>query len=102
MTQHSSLKSGSVGARHRNVLKRHERVRTLQSSDTWGSRQSVYRLPKQKLIKLKVKKTKTEKEGEAPAEGTQAAPQTQQAQVPQQKQAPQKPSAEKSKGKEKE
>ena len=75
MTQHSSLKSASVGARHRNVLKRHERVRILQTNDEWSGRQSVYKLPKLKLIKLKVKKAKGEKEGEAQAEGA-AAPQT--------------------------
>ncbi|MBI4357869.1 MAG: small basic protein [Candidatus Omnitrophica bacterium] len=75
MTQHSSLKSASVGARHRNVLKRHERIRVLQTNDQWGNRHSVYKLPKLKLIKLKLKKVKTEKEGEAQTEGA-AIPQT--------------------------
>ena len=75
MTQHSSLKSASVGARHRNVLKRHERIHVLQTNDEWSGRRSVYKLPKLKLIKLKAKKAKSGKEGEAPAEGT-ATPQT--------------------------
>lgn len=98
MTQHSSLKNTSVGNRHRNVLKRHERIRTLQGSDMWGDRQSVYKLPKQKLIKLKVKKVKTEKEGETTAEGSQTVPETPTAQ----KSSSEKSSPEKAKGKEKE
>ncbi|MBI4368116.1 MAG: small basic protein [Candidatus Omnitrophica bacterium] len=61
MTQHSSLKNASVGTKHRNVLKRHERVRTLQTNEKWNDRQSVYKLPKLKLIKLKVKKAKADK-----------------------------------------
>ena len=96
MTQHSSLKAVSVGKRHRNVLKRHERIRTLKDLDTWGERHSVYKLPKQKLIKLKVRKAKSEKEGEAAAgEGT-PAPQVQATGTP-----PQKASSEKPKGTEK-
>lgn len=72
MTQHSSLKSASVGAKHRNVLKRHERIRVLQTNDQWSGRQSVYKLPKLKLIKLRVKKAKSGKEGEAQGEGAAA------------------------------
>lgn len=74
MSQHSSLKSDSVGKRHRNVLKRHERIQVLQDSDTWGERKSIYKLPKLKLIKLKVKKAKGEKEEAAAAEGETATP----------------------------
>ena len=101
MTQHSSLKSASVETRHRNVLKRHERVRNLLETDRWNDRQSVYKLPKLKLIKLKVKKAKGEKEGEAPKEGQApvegaAVPRTQ---VP--AEASKKPPVEKTKGKEK-
>jgi len=66
MSQHSSLKSASRSQRHRNVLKRYERIRTLQEREKWGDRKSVYRLPKLKMIKLKFKKIKEEKvEGEA-------------------------------------
>jgi small basic protein (TIGR04137 family) len=68
MSQHSSLKMDSVGARHRNVLKRHERVANLRNSDNWGNRESAFKLPKVKLIKMKVKKAKGGKE-EAGAEG---------------------------------
>jgi len=98
MTQHSSLKTAGVGARHRNVLKRHERVRELQKSEKWGNRQSVFKLPKLKLIKLKMKKVKSAKEGEAAAEGAQTTAAEAQAPPPTaQKPAP----TEKSKGKEK-
>ena len=98
MSQHSSLKTASVGARHRNVLKRHERIRELQKNEKWGDRQSAFKLPKLKLIKLKVKKVKTAKEGEAPTGGgAQAGTPQAQAQTP----AAQKPAPEKSKGKEK-
>ena len=74
MTQHTSLKSASVSVKHRNVLKRYERIRSLKESEKWGERKSIYNLPKLKMIKLKVKKTKGPKvegeEGAAPgAEG---------------------------------
>ena len=96
MSQHSSLKADTVGKRHRNVLKRHERIQTLQDSETWGGRQSVYKLPKLKLIKLKVKKTKSGKE-EASGEGAAATP----AQGEAAQKQPQKPAPEQAKGKEK-
>jgi small basic protein (TIGR04137 family) len=69
MTQHSSLKGASVSTKHRNVLKRHERVRSLQENENWEDRKSIYKLPKLKMIKLKVKKVKEAKESEATAEG---------------------------------
>ena len=95
MSQHSSLKSDSVGARHRNVLKRHERIKTLQENDGLGDRNSAFRLPKLKLIKLKVKKTKAPKEAEGTA---QASPQAAQAAA----KPAGKPAAEKPKAKAKE
>ena len=75
MSQHSSLKMDSVGERHRNVLKRHERVANLRNSENWGNRESAFKLPKVRLIKMKVKKAKGPKDeaatGEAkPAAGT--------------------------------
>ena len=66
MSQHSSLKGAEAGARHRNVLKRFERVRALQEAEKWGDRKSVYKLPKMKLLKIKVKKVKAKAE-EQPA-----------------------------------
>ena len=67
MSQHSSLKSASASVKHRNVLKRYERLRALNESEKWGDRTSVYNLPKLKMIKLKVKKSKEVKEGEGEA-----------------------------------
>lgn len=68
MSQHSSLKSSSVDKKHRNVLKRYERIRLLKEGEKWNDRETVYKLPKVKLIKLKVKKTKEKaEEGEAGA-----------------------------------
>lgn len=106
MSQHPSLKSSSVGTRHRNVLKRHERIRDLHGSEIWGDRNSAFNLPKVKLIKLKVKKAKAGKETEGQAEGAAGAAGAPQAQgeTSVQKAAPkptQKAPAEKGKGKEK-
>jgi small basic protein (TIGR04137 family) len=78
MTQHSSLKGASVSVKHRNVLKRYERLRALKEGEKWEDRKSVYNLPKLKMIKLKVKKTKGPKEegesaaGEGSGEGATA------------------------------
>ncbi len=73
MSQHPSLKTDSVGARHRNVLKRHERVANLRNADNWGNRESAFKLPKVKLIKIKVKKAKGGKEEGAEGEAKPAA-----------------------------
>ena len=64
MSQHPTLKIDSVGAKHRNVLNRTERIKKMQEQNKWQERTSVYNLPKVKSMKIKVKKTK-----EAPAEG---------------------------------
>ncbi len=67
MSQHPSLRMDSVGAKHRNVLKRYERVKKLEEQSKWGDRTSVFALPKVKSMKVKVKKVK-----ETPAEGAAA------------------------------
>jgi len=73
MSQHSSLRVDPTRTRHRNVLKRHERVRRLQETDKWNERNSVLGLPKVKSLKIKMKKIKAEKaEGETAAAGTPA------------------------------
>lgn len=64
MSQHPTLKIDSVGAKHRNVLNRTERIKKMQEENKWQDRASVYNLPKIKSMKIKVKKVK-----EAPAEG---------------------------------
>ena len=73
MTQHSSLKSAAVGVRHRNVLKRNERIKALRESERWGDRSSAYKLPKMKLLKIKMKKEKTKQEGTEGETGATAA-----------------------------
>ncbi|HOE68143.1 MAG TPA: small basic protein [Candidatus Omnitrophota bacterium] len=70
MSQHPSLRFDSVGAKHRNVLKRFERVKKLREDGKWADRESIYNLPKVKSLKIKVKKVKEAKEG---AEGAAAA-----------------------------
>ena len=74
MSQHPSLKVSSVGVKHRNVLKRHERIKKLQQGESWNDRESAFRLPKIKSLKIKVKKTKAEKVEGAAAEGAAATP----------------------------
>jgi small basic protein (TIGR04137 family) len=71
MSQHVSLRVDSVGKKHRNVLKRLERVKKLQSEDKWKDRGSVFGLPKVKSIKVKVRKSSggTPKEGESAGTG---------------------------------
>lgn len=73
MSQHPSLRCDSVGTKHRNVLKRFERVKKLQEAGKWNDRPSIYNLPKVKSLKIKVKKVKEAKEGAA-AEGAAATP----------------------------
>lgn len=69
MSQHSSLHIDSVGTKHRNVLKRFERIKKMQEENRWKDRSTSYGLPKIKSIKIKVKKVK-----EAPAEDKAATP----------------------------
>ena len=98
MSIHPSL-SQSKGRRHRNVLKRFERVQVLRDKGTWQPGNSVFGLPKVKSIKLKVKKapkeaaavagTATEAAAAAPAAGAKA---------PAGKAAPAKTEKEKGKG----
>ncbi len=65
MSQHPSLRSDSVGAKHRNVLKRFERIKKLQETGKWSDRVTAYNLPKVKSMKIKIKKVKEAKEGAA-------------------------------------
>lgn len=70
MSQHPSLRVDSVGVKHRNVLKRLERIKKLQDEGRWSDeKQSIYNLPKIKSVKIKVKKGggKEKKEGEGEA-----------------------------------
>ena len=58
MSQHSSLKLKALSGRHRNVLKRYERIKKLQQGERWQDGMSAYGLPKVKSVKVKVKKAK--------------------------------------------
>ena len=76
MSQHSSLKIDLTKVRHRNVLKRHERIHRLQEQEKWNDRASAFGLPKVKSMKVKMKKIKEEKApaGETPAGQAPGAP----------------------------
>lgn len=79
MSVHRSLKTGGALIKHRNVLKRTERLERLEEEGKWSEdKDSVLSLPKVRNIKLKTKKKskKDEAEGDAAAEGTAAAPAT--------------------------
>lgn len=67
MSQHTSLRIDSVGKKHRNVLKRFERVKKLKTEGKLEDRTSAYGLPKLKSLKIKVKKSKEAPEKEAAA-----------------------------------
>ena len=73
MSQHPSLREDSVGAKHRNVLKRFERIKKLQEQNKWQGQGSVFGLPKVKSMKIKVKKVKEPKAEEAAAGAAPAA-----------------------------
>ncbi|HNV86567.1 MAG TPA: small basic protein [Candidatus Omnitrophota bacterium] len=80
MSQHTSLKLKALSGRHRNVLKRYERIKKLKQDERWQDGMSAYGLPKVKSVKVKVKKAKAGPkaegaEGATPAAGgTAAAP----------------------------
>lgn len=80
MSQHSSLRIDPTRTRHRNVLKRHERIQRLIELEKWNNRPSAFGLPKVKSLKVKMKKIKAEKAGGeaakpgAPAAAAAAAP----------------------------
>ena len=77
MSQHPSLRMDSVGAKHRNVLKRFERIKKLQEQNKWQDRLSVFGLPKVRSVKVKVKKTKEKPTAEGATQGAAAgAPKT--------------------------
>lgn len=75
MSQHPSLRIKSAGSKHRNVLKRYERIKKLAESEKWDpEKDSVFNLPKVKSQKMKAKSTKAAKEGEGEAAAGAAAP----------------------------
>jgi small basic protein (TIGR04137 family) len=65
MSQHQSLKSAAKDKKIRSVLNRFERIKKLREKDKWEEGQSVFGLPKVKVLKLKVKKGKSKAAEEA-------------------------------------
>ncbi|MBI2870905.1 MAG: small basic protein [Candidatus Omnitrophica bacterium] len=71
MSQHRSYRGGAQHARHRSVLKRGERIKSLEKEGKWSPERSVFSLPKVKTVRFRVKKEKAAAKpapGEAPAE----------------------------------
>ena len=58
MSIHPSLKA-TKGNKQRSVLKRYERIEKLKSDGKWEEEKSVFGLVKGKVLKIKIKKTKT-------------------------------------------
>lgn len=69
MSQHPTLRVDKVGVKHRNVLKRYERVKKMQEQNQWEERKSAFNLPKIKSMKIKVKKVKEAPAAEGAAAG---------------------------------
>ena len=71
MSQHPSLRSSDKDKKHRSVLKRYERIKTLQDKEKWDEKKdSVFGLPKVKVTRFKIKKEKAAAvEGAETAEG---------------------------------
>ena len=57
MSIHPSL-TATKGKTHRSVLKRFERVEKLKKDGNWSDDSSAFGLPKVKIIKMKLKKSK--------------------------------------------
>ena len=69
MSQHPSLRSSDKDKKQRSVLKRYERIKTLQDKEKWDEeKDSVFGLPKVKVTRFKIKKEKA-----AAAEGVEGA-----------------------------
>ena len=73
MSIDKSLRRKNSLQRSRNVLTRGERIKVMTDEDRWAEGRSPFGLPKTKVIKVIIKKTKKAKEEEVPAEGEAAA-----------------------------
>lgn len=73
MSIHPSLSSAAKGRRHRSVLKRFERLKILLEKEKWAEGNSVFGLPKVKILKVKIKKEKAEEAAPAEAAAAEAA-----------------------------
>ena len=70
MSMHSSLSSKGKNKRSRSVLKRFERLKEMLVQEKWKLGDSVFGLPKFKVVRWKVKKAKKAVEEETAAQGT--------------------------------
>lgn len=70
MSQHPSLKTSKAGKKHRTVLKRFEKFFALKEKGIIKDGDSVFGMPKLKIVRAKIKKEKAE---EKPEEGAVAA-----------------------------
>jgi small basic protein (TIGR04137 family) len=73
MSIHPSLTAADKSTKTRTVLKRTERLKMMMEKSQWKEGDDVYRLPKIKTVRIKIKKEKAEKTevaatGAAPAE----------------------------------
>lgn len=73
MSIHPSLSSSEKDKKARSVLKRTERLRTMQQKGEWKEGDRVYGLPKIKTIRIKIKKEKIKEVAEAAALGVEGA-----------------------------
>ena len=64
MSQHSSLKSSRGRKKHRTVLKRFEKFFALKEKGILKDGDSVFGMPKLKIVRVKVKKEKAEEKPE--------------------------------------
>lgn len=74
MSQHPSLKSSRGRKKHRTVLKRFEKFFALKEKGLLKEGDSVFGMPKLKIVRIKVKKEKAEEkpeEAQVTAEATQ-------------------------------
>ena len=74
MSIHPSLSSSKQAKKQGSVMKRSERLKTMQEKGTWRPGDPVFGLPKIKILKIKIKKEKAEKAAAEPVEGAAVAP----------------------------
>ena len=72
MSQHPSLKSSRGRKKHRTVLKRFEKFFALKEKGALREGDSVFGMPKLKIVRVKVKKEKPEEKPEEAQVGTEA------------------------------
>lgn len=65
MSIHPSLSSSEKNKKQRSVLKRTERLRMMMDKGQWKEGDDVYRLPKIKTVRIKIKKEKVAEKTEA-------------------------------------